>query len=172
MNEMNKPLVIEGYASRFYERDLAGDIVMPGAFSNSLHQRTVRNIRMLFQHDATEPIGIWHEIFENQTGLFVRGALFADGPRGRTARALVKRGSVDGLSIGFRSRQAKRSQNGRNLEEIDLWEVSIVTFPMLPRARWSVCGARPADAGPLGLLKAGEPGETKGRKRLKWPVPK
>jgi len=74
-------------------------------------------------------------------GLFVRGHIIADGPRGRTALALAKRGSVDGLSIGFRTQQAQPNGRGRDLNEIDLWEVSIVTFPMLPEARFRVAEA-------------------------------
>jgi len=141
MNSMRNSLVIEGYASRFFRRDLAGDIVLPGAFSRSIAQRNPRGIRMLFQHDVSEPVGIWDQIFEDNKGLFVRGHIIADGPRGRTALALAKRGSVDGLSIGFRTQQAQPNGRGRDLNEIDLWEVSIVTFPMLPEARFRVAEA-------------------------------
>jgi len=91
MNENRSFLEIEGYASRFYVRDLAGDMVLPGAFIGSLSGRKPKRIRMLFQHDTSEPIGIWDEIIEDKAGLFVKGRLFADGPRGRTAMALVKR---------------------------------------------------------------------------------
>ncbi len=156
MKETREFLVIEGYASRFFQRDLAGDVVLPGAFSASLLRRGSQGIRMLFQHDAQEPIGVWDQVIEDKNGLFVRGKLFADGPRGRTAMALVARGSVDGLSIGFRTREAERSGSNRHLQEIDLWEVSIVTFPMLPRARLRVTGAiMPAAAGPQSLNRAG-----------------
>ncbi|MBL4617072.1 MAG: HK97 family phage prohead protease [Robiginitomaculum sp.] len=156
MNENRSFLEIEGYASRFYVRDLAGDMVLPGAFVGSLSGRKANRIRMLFQHDTSELIGVWDEIIEDQTGLFVRGRLFADGPRGRTAMALVKRGSVDGLSIGFRTKNARKAGNGRDLYEIDLWEVSIVTFPMLPTARLHLATANhPATAGLLSLYQAG-----------------
>lgn len=156
MIENRKSLIIEGYASLFLERDLAGDLVLPGAFLRSLSRRGPRSIRMLFQHDTSEPVGVWEQITEDQNGLYVKGRMFADGPRGRTAMALVRRGSVDGLSIGFRTRNARRLSSGRELNEIDLWEVSIVTFPMLPRARLVRVGAnQPAVAGPLGLSQAG-----------------
>ncbi|VAV99827.1 Gene Transfer Agent prohead protease [hydrothermal vent metagenome] len=156
MNETRNALVIEGYASLFFKRDLAGDTVLPGAFASSVAKRGAKGIRMLFQHDADEPVGVWEQVFEDENGLFVRGTLTADGPRGRTALALARRGSVDGLSIGFRTRQAVPNAKGRELTEIDLWEVSIVTFPMLPQARFHRVGDRnPAVAGPLSLTQAG-----------------
>jgi HK97 family phage prohead protease len=91
---------------------------------------------MLFQHEASEPIGVWRELREDKRGLYVRGEILAEGPRGRTALSLVRSGAIDGLSIGFRTRRfSGRSPRGRELIELDLWEVSIVTFPMLPQAR-------------------------------------
>ena len=131
---MPQTLLIEGHASVFDLADLAGDVVRRGAFAASLKQ-TIR-IPMLFQHDASEPVGVWREIREDQRGLFVRGEIIAEGPRARTAAALVKSGAIDGLSIGFRTRRsAARRPRGRDLFQLDLWEVSIVTFPMLPQAR-------------------------------------
>ncbi len=128
-------LRIEGYASLFDQRDLASDLVRRGAFAASLLTRGAPGIRMLFQHQASEPIGVWDSIREDVRGLYVRGRLFAEGPVGRTATALVGRGAVDGLSIGFRTLRERKSEKGRELLEIELWEVSIVTFPMLPQAR-------------------------------------
>ncbi len=128
-------LRIEGYASLFDQRDLASDLVRRGAFAASLLSRGARGIRMLFQHQASEPVGVWDSIREDARGLYVRGRLFADGPVGRTAFALVSRGAIDGLSIGFRTIRERKSASGRELLEIELWEVSIVTFPMLPQAR-------------------------------------
>ncbi len=156
MGDMRKSLLIEGYASHFYKRDLAGDIVLPGAFKHSLAQRVPQKVSMLFQHDASEPIGVWEKIIETEKGLFVRGRIFADGARSRTAMALVRRGSVDGLSIGFRTQSAEPIAGGRRLSEIELWEVSIVTFPMLPSARLRVLPAHlPAMDGSLQQIQAG-----------------
>ena len=156
MGDMRKSLLIEGYASHFYKRDLAGDIVLPGAFKHSLAQRVPQKVSMLFQHDASEPIGVWEKIIETEKGLFVRGRIFADGARSRTAMALVRRGSVDGLSIGFRTQNAEPIAGGRRLSKIDLWEVSIVTFPMLPSARLRVLQAHlPAMDGSLQHIQAG-----------------
>ena len=131
---MTDTLAIEGHASLFGLADLGGDVVARGAFAASLAAR--RTIPMLFQHDPSEPIGVWTAITEDARGLKVRGEILTTGARGRAAAALVRRGAVDGLSIGFRTRSARpRVVRGRVLTEIDLWEVSIVTFPMLPQAR-------------------------------------
>lgn len=131
-----EPLRIEGYASLFGLADLNKDVVRPGAFRSALNRRAAKSIRMLFQHDASEPVGVWDEIFEDNRGLFVRGRVLGSGPRGRATAGLIREGAVDGLSIGFRTdRFAPRTGGGRELFQIDLWEVSIVTFPMLPQAR-------------------------------------
>src|SRR5437763_12967687 len=66
---------VEGYASLFGEIDKARDMIMPGAFAQTLRLRTVRRIPMLFQHDPAEPIGVWLELFEDNRGLFARGRL-------------------------------------------------------------------------------------------------
>lgn len=129
-------LRIEGYASLFGLADLNRDVVEVGAFSRGLRQRGVRGVRMLFQHDAGEPVGVWDEIREDAKGLFVRGRVLAAGPRGKATSAMIREGAVDGLSIGFRTeRFSPRTGGGRILQQIDLWEISIVTFPMLPQAR-------------------------------------
>ncbi len=129
----------EGYASLFNETDMGGDIVMRGAFANSLETRGAGGIRMLFQHDPSEPIGVWREIREDARGLLVRGQLLPDIARSREVLALMREGALDGLSIGFRTVRAKSDKKNsvRRLHEVDLWEISIVTFPMLPNARIS-----------------------------------
>jgi uncharacterized protein len=123
----------EGYASLFGVPDGAGDVVMPGAFAASLRKRPAREVRMLYQHFAHEPIGVWETIREDGTGLHVRGRLTLDVVRAREVRALIADGALDGLSIGFRTTRARRdAKTGlRRLDEIDLWEISIVTFPLL-----------------------------------------
>jgi HK97 family phage prohead protease len=132
-------LEVAGYASLFDIEDHGRDIVRSGAFLRSLKAKGPRGVRMLFQHDAAEPVGVWDEIREDGRGLYVRGRLLSDAPRGRAALGLVREGAVDGLSIGFRTiRSAPRPGGGRDLLELDLWEVSIVTFPMLSQARLSV----------------------------------
>lgn len=110
---------------------------MPGAFRAAIAERGASGIRMLFQHDPREPIGVWDYIAEDVHGLFVRGHLIEDSSRAREILALIRGGALDGLSIGFRARRAARdARTGqRRLYDIDLWEISIVTFPMLPGAR-------------------------------------
>lgn len=129
----------EGYASLFGVADLGGDLVMPGAFRDSLVRRGAVGVKMLWQHNPAEPIGNWEEIAEDGRGLFVRGKLDLAVGRAREVRALLRSRAVDGLSIGFKTERSRRDQKSglRRLEKLDLWEISVVTFPMLPDARVS-----------------------------------
>ncbi len=123
-----------GYASVFNRLDSGGDIVLPGAFAKSLTRRRGR-IRLLFQHDPKEPVGIWDSLAEDSHGLFVTGRLVPGVPRSDALKRLIQDGALDGLSIGFRTVRASRRDGNRLLHEIDLYEVSIVTFPMMEDAR-------------------------------------
>ena len=129
--------VFEGYASLFNREDLGRDVIVPGAFAESLKSRGAPRIKMLFQHDPAEPIGVWDEIREDTNGLYVRGRLMTAVARAREILALMRAGAIDGLSIGFKAVRGKRDARSgiRRLEKVDLWEISIVTFPMLPGAR-------------------------------------
>ncbi len=129
--------VIEGYASLFGEIDQARDMMMPGAFAQTLRQRGLRKIPMLFQHDASEPVGIWLELREDIRGLWARGRLIPDVARGRELLALVRADAIDGLSIGYRTVRGRVDPRSRirKLYQVDLWEISIVTFPLLAGAR-------------------------------------
>ena len=131
---MPTELLINGYASRFDERDLGGDIVRPGAFAASLLARDVP-FPMLYAHDTDEPIGVWDRVLENETGLFVEGRLQLGTPAADRVAALVRSRAVSGLSIGYRTLRSQPSEDGRELLDIELWEVSLVAFPMLPTAR-------------------------------------
>ncbi|TNB47030.1 HK97 family phage prohead protease [Martelella lutilitoris] len=126
-----------GYASLFGEVDLGKDMIERGAFSRSLQKRGAEGVRMLFQHDPSEPIGAWRKLREDGRGLYVEGVLSPDVARAREVHALMKSGGLDGLSIGFQTVRAKTdAKTGvRRVLEADLWEISIVTFPMLPSAR-------------------------------------
>jgi HK97 family phage prohead protease len=128
---------VEGYASLFGEIDQARDMVMPGAFEASLRRRGVRRVPMLFQHDPSEPIGVWLDLHEDVHGLYARGRLIPEVMRARELLALLRAGTTDGLSIGFRTVKGRIDPKTRirKLEAIDLWEISIVTFPLLPGAR-------------------------------------
>ena len=130
--------VIEGYASLFGLADQGGDIVAPGACAASLARLAARGdkVRMLWQHDPAQPIGIWDEIREDGRGLWVRGRLLPEVAQAREAAALIAAGAIDGLSIGYRTLRAHKDDRGRRLlTEVELWEVSLVTFPMLPEAK-------------------------------------
>lgn len=128
---------VEGYASLFGEIDQARDMVMRGAFADTLARRGVRRIPMLFQHDPSEPVGIWLELREDHRGLFARGRLIPEVARGRELLSLLRAGAIDGLSIGFRAARARIDPKTRirRLHAVDLWEISIVTFPLLAGAR-------------------------------------
>lgn len=124
---------IEGYASRFGEMDQGGDVVVKGAYANSIADRAPK---MLWQHDPSQPIGMWEQASEDDTGLYVRGRILDAVEKGREARALIEAGAIDGMSIGYRTLDADRDTNGaRILKQLELWEVSLVTFPMLASAR-------------------------------------
>ena len=92
-----------GYASLFGEVDLGHDLVMPGAFGESLRLRGARGVKLLFQHDPNEPIGVWLELAEDSRGLFARGRLKPEVTRAREVLSLMRAGALDGLSIGFRT---------------------------------------------------------------------
>jgi uncharacterized protein len=131
--------VFEGYASLFGKRDQQGDVVMAGAFAQSLRSKGPDNIRMLFQHNPAEPIGAWVDLIEKPRGLWVRGRLNLNVQRGRELLALLESGGLDGLSIGFKTIRVRndRIAGTRQLLNVDLWEISLVTFPMLDGARVS-----------------------------------
>jgi HK97 family phage prohead protease len=119
-----------GYASVFNVIDNQHDVMQRGAFSKTL-SRGVTNIKLLWQHQQDEPIGIFDRIFEDAHGLYVEGRLLLDVARAKEAYALLKAGALTGLSIGYSpSRYHIDADTGvRKLLEVDLWEVSLVTFP-------------------------------------------
>jgi HK97 family phage prohead protease len=130
--------VIAGYASVFGAVDQGGDVVEPGAYGASLAKLAASGgrVKMLWQHDPAVPIGVWDEVREDARGLWVSGRLLTDVAQGREAAALVAAGAIDGLSIGYRTVTAAKDAGGRRrLKVLELWEVSLVTFPMLPEAR-------------------------------------
>jgi len=130
--------VIEGYGSVFGNLDSYSDIVAPGAFAKSLEEAKAsgRMPAMLWQHNPDEPIGVWTEMREDDRGLFVKGKL-AETQRGKEARELIKLGALTGLSIGYTTRtyQVDRENDSRVLTDVQLWEVSPVTFPANSEAR-------------------------------------
>ena len=121
-----------GYAAVFDRPDRGGDVVRAGAFARSL-KRGARAVPLLWQHEPGRPIGRIEYLKEDRRGLRVIGRL-SDGAAGREAGALLKEGALTGLSFGYRVREAS-GETPRELVDLDLVEVSLVTLPMQPKAR-------------------------------------
>ena len=131
----NSKGIFTGYGSIFGNEDQGNDIMQKGAFTKSLINRPVSKVKMLYQHKTDEPIGVFTEIYEDSKGLFVKGQLAMGTQKGREAYELLKMGALDGMSIGFRADPEKQGYNEnkrgvRTLKEVDLMEISLVTFPM------------------------------------------
>lgn len=130
---------VEGYGSVFGVRDNYDDMISKGAFLSTLndHKAAGTMPAMLWQHDADKPIGIWTEMIEDEKGLRIKGRLAMETVKGKEAHALLKMGAINGLSIGFMSKEwaYDRETEVRTLTAIDLWEVSLVTFPANEKAR-------------------------------------
>lgn len=126
-----------GYASVFNNVDFQQEVIAKGAFRKSLDYWHKQNKmpKMLWQHDPKTPIGKWLEIKEDQYGLFVKGQLILDIRQGRDAYALLRAEILDGLSIGFQASKVLRQDKCRVLQEIDLHEISLVTFAANPKAQ-------------------------------------
>jgi len=128
----------EGYGSVFGNKDLGNDVIERGAFLKSLKRRKPQNVKLLYQHKSDMPIGVFDEIREDDHGLVVKGRLALKTQAGAEAYELLKMGALDGLSIGFRVNPKEVSYdkrgNKRIIKEVDLMEVSLVTFPMNPQA--------------------------------------
>lgn len=125
---------IRGYGSLFNEQDRGRDVVVKGAFTKSLNRQN--DLKMLWCHDPAQPIGVWTKAEEDTRGLYLEGRVIPEVAKGAEALALLRAKAIDGLSIGYRTvKSSKGSRGERRLEELELWEVSIVTFPMLPSAR-------------------------------------
>ena len=136
---VNADGTVEGYGSVFGVRDNYDDVISKGAFVQSLkdHKAAGTMPAMLWQHDADKPIGVWTEMVEDEKGLRIKGQLAMETVKGKEAHALLKMGALNGLSIGFMSKEwaYDRETEVRTLTAIDLWEVSLVTFPANEKAR-------------------------------------
>ena len=129
----------DGYGSVFDVKDIYDEIVVSGAFLESLsvHEKARTLPAMLWQHRVDKPIGIYTEMREDEKGLFVEGCLALDTQMGKEAYNLLKMGALNGLSIGYRVRKSNFDETTgiRTLEQLDLWEVSLVTFPANNQSR-------------------------------------
>lgn len=125
----------EGYASTFGNVDNGFDVVLPGAFTKSLQDRPAGRVKMLWQHDPAQPIGVWQHVAEDAKGLYVKGRILRDVQKGAEAYALMKEGVIDSMSIGYRTLESDYTNAGiRQLKELGLMEISLVTFPMNDQA--------------------------------------
>jgi HK97 family phage prohead protease len=125
----------EGYASVFGVVDDGMDVVERGAFGKSLGAG--RKPKMLWQHDRQKIVGVWDEVKEDERGLFVRGRLLKGVAQAEEAMVLMRAGALDSMSIGYRTVEAIPEGGGRirKLMEVELHEISLVTFPMLSDAK-------------------------------------
>lgn len=130
---------IEGYGSVFGNKDSYGDIVAKGAFSGSIreHKESGTMPALLWQHRSDSPCGVWLEMREDDSGLFMRGKLAMDTVKGKEAYSLLKIGALKGLSIGFMTKEADYDAKSdiRTIRDVDLVETSLVTFPANSKAR-------------------------------------
>jgi len=149
---------IEGYGSVFGVRDAYDDVIAPGAYAESLkaHKAAGTMPAMLWQHDASAPIGVWLEMVEDAKGLRIKGRLALETAKGAEAYALLKMGALNGLSIGFVAKQwaYDRDTDVRTLTEVELWEVSLVTFPANEAAR--ITGVKAADVASIKTIRQAE----------------
>lgn len=136
MKALNAEGEFECYLSTFGNIDRGNDIVMPGAFTKSLQKRPAAKVKMLLYHDTRRPCGVWSEMEEDSKGLKAKGRLLLSTKDGRETYELMRAGALDATSIGYRTIQEQydRTSGTRKLLEVDLYEGSIVTFPMNERA--------------------------------------
>ncbi len=146
---MTDAFPIEGWASIYNEPDLNGDIIAPGAFRKSIAKG---GVKLLYQHTVEQPVGRWLAFEERAAGLYARGELFLATQTAREVAELVRAGIIDGLSIGYQTTKSRADGPNRRILEADLWEVSIVTFPMAPKARLTAFGRAPKGDAEIALF--------------------
>ncbi len=131
--------VIEGYGAYLGNQDRVGDIIEKGAFLKAIrkHKSGDMAVKMLWQHDYRRPVGVWGDMREDEKGLYVKGRIITQSQDGSSAYALIKGGAIDGLSIGFVPvNWTVDSKTGiRTIHEVELYEISLVTFPANEKAR-------------------------------------
>ena len=135
IKEISDEGYFSGYGSVFDVIDDWDDVIVRGAFAETLQKKTPG---MLWQHDSAEPIGVYERIREDEIGLWLEGRLLLDIEKGREAYILLKNRAIRGLSIGFLPLawewETRDNRRVRVLKDIDLWEVSLVTFPANSKA--------------------------------------
>lgn len=138
IKEVSADGTFQGYGAIFGNVDLGRDVIAAGAFTDTLAKNN--KIKMLWQHDPAQPIGVWEQLTEDKRGLFVKGRLLINQgvPKADEAYALLKAGALDGMSIGYEIPEGGATfddkKRVRTINKAHLWEVSLVTFPMNGRA--------------------------------------
>lgn len=130
----------KGYASTFGNRDLSGDIMLPGAFKETLRERMPK---VCWQHDTRDPIGVLDLCEEDEKGLYLEGRMPKANQHCCDIAALIKCGAVDSMSIGYQTVDAVADRDSRKLKKVKLWEVSFVTIPMNDQARAALKSCTP-----------------------------
>ena len=129
----------EGYASVFNNKDLGNDVIKQGAFAESIKGKRARSIKLLYQHKTDEPIGVVDSLEEDSKGLKIKGRLAMGTQKGREVYELMKMGALDSMSIGYKlspdGYKYDDKRKKRVIKQVDLMEVSMVTFPMNPKAK-------------------------------------
>jgi len=129
----------EGYASVFGNKDLGNDVIKQGAFAKSIYEKKPRQIKLLYQHKTDEPIGVIDSLEEDKRGLKIKGRLAMGTQKGKEVYELMKMGALDSMSIGYRlspdDYKYSDKLKKRTITNLDLMEISMVTFPMNPKAK-------------------------------------
>lgn len=129
----NESATLSGYASTFGNKDFTGDIVVKGAFAQTIREWKKKNkpLPLLYQHDSRMPIGKLTAMKEDDRGLYIEGTILETVDKGREVISLIEAGVLDSMSIGYMAKDFDYDlpKNVRNLKTIDLREVSVVTFP-------------------------------------------
>ena len=136
--EVDEKGSFEGYASVFNNKDLGNDVIRKGAFAETLMNKKPKQIKLLYQHKTDEPIGVVDSIEEDNKGLKIKGRLALGTQKGKEVYELMKMEALDSMSIGYRINQDGYKYDDKNkrriIKSVDLMEVSMVTFPMNPKA--------------------------------------
>lgn len=155
LKELTDKGTFTGYASVFGVMDDGADVVERGAFAQTLSDKGTkgRKVPMLWAHDSRQPIGLYDELKEDDHGLWCAGRFILEVPKAVETNALMKAGVIDGLSIGFRTKVSEydTAMGVRKLKQVDLYEISCVTFPMLDVARVEAVKGLPDDFDPRAL---------------------
>lgn len=158
VKEVTAEGTIEGYAAVFGNVDRGGDKILPGAFVESLRKAAQQGqtVKMLFNHDPNQPIGVWEDLAEDAKGLWGKGRLVMEVPKAQEVHALLKAKALGGLSIGYVTDESDWDGNVRLLKSVQLYEVSPVTFPMNERAKISSVKSAEGAAEIIDKLAAGD----------------